>query len=76
MASSYQSLIEFSLLCPRKTKQTCLRSCPCLCLRNRIAAAMKACSYTDVKLKRTDRTKSISAADENISVRSHNVEVT
>ena len=41
-----------------------------------LAAAMTGSSYTDVKLKRTDRIKSISAANENISVRGHNVEVT
>ena len=36
---------------------------------------MTGCSYTDVKMKQTDRIKSISAANENISVRGHNVEV-
>ena len=40
-----------------------------------LAETMTGCSYTDVKLKRTDRIKSFSAANENISVHGHNVEV-
>ena len=40
-------------------------------MKTYLAAAMTGCSYTDVKLKRTDRIKSSSAANENVRVRGH-----
>lgn len=39
------------------------------------AAAMTGCNYADVKLKRRDRVKSISAATDNIKVRGKEVEI-